>query len=87
MLKRVDETYVRVKGRWCYSYRAIDSKGATIDFLLSAFRDADAAKRQNRHAERDPTTPPTLPPAKTPDRSQTTTTQTSVGGNNRADCL
>ena len=42
---RVDETYVRVKGRWCYLYRAIDSAGATIDFLLSAFRDADAAKR------------------------------------------
>src|SRR5213082_1086286 len=39
---RVDETYVRVKGRWCYLYRAIDSAGATIDFLLSAFRDADA---------------------------------------------
>ena len=37
---RVDETYVRVKGRWCYLYRAIDSKGATIDFLLSAFRDS-----------------------------------------------
>jgi len=41
----VDETYVRVKGRWCYLYRAIDSTGATIDFLLSALRDADAAKR------------------------------------------
>src|ERR1700730_11825957 len=37
---RVDETYVRVKGRWCYLYRAIDSTGATIDFLLSALRDA-----------------------------------------------
>jgi transposase-like protein len=47
---RVDETYVRVKGRWCYLYRAIDSKGATIDFLLSAFRDADAAKRLFRKA-------------------------------------
>ena len=33
---RVDETYVKVKGRWCYLYRAIDSAGATIDFLLSA---------------------------------------------------
>ena len=33
---RVDETYVCVKGRWCYLYRAIDSRGATIDFLLSA---------------------------------------------------
>src|ERR1017187_1913528 len=42
---RVDETYVRVKGRWGYLYRAIDSAGATIDFLLSAWRDADAAKR------------------------------------------
>jgi hypothetical protein len=31
---RVDETYVRVKCRWCYLYRAIDSTGATIDFLL-----------------------------------------------------
>ena len=47
---RVDETYLRVKGRWCYLYRAIDSKGATIDFLLSAFRDADAAKRLFRKA-------------------------------------
>jgi transposase-like protein len=47
---RVDETYVRVKGRWCYLYRAIDSKGATIDFLLSAFRDADASKRLFRKA-------------------------------------
>src|ERR1017187_2747459 len=37
---RVDETYVCVKGRWCYLYRAIDSRGATIDFLLSAVRDA-----------------------------------------------
>jgi transposase-like protein len=47
---RVDETYVRVKGRWCYLYRAIDSTGATIDFLLSALRDADAAKRLFRRA-------------------------------------
>jgi transposase-like protein len=47
---RVDETYVRVKGRWCYLYRAIDSAGATIDFLLSGLRDADAAKRLFRKA-------------------------------------
>jgi IS6 family transposase len=49
----VDETYVRVKGRWCYLYRAIDSTGATIDFLLSALRDADAAKRLFRKALSD----------------------------------
>ena len=42
---RVDETYVRVQGRWCYLYRAIDSAGATVDFLLSALRDAGAAQR------------------------------------------
>ena len=42
---RVDETYVRVKVRWCYLYRAIDSTGATIDFVLSGLRDAAAAKR------------------------------------------
>src|ERR1700675_2999030 len=42
---RVDETYVRVKGKWVYLYRAVDSEGATIDFLLSAKRDAEAAER------------------------------------------
>ena len=47
---RVDETYIRVKGRWCYLYRASDSTGATIDFLWSALRDADAAKRLFRKA-------------------------------------
>ena len=42
---RVDETYLRVAGKWTYLYRAVDSTGATIDFLLSARRDAAAAKR------------------------------------------
>jgi IS6 family transposase len=41
---RVDETYVKVKGRWMHLYRAVDSRGQAIDFLLSAKRDADAAK-------------------------------------------
>ena len=50
---RVDETYVRVQGRWCYLDRAIDSAVATIDFLLSVLRDADAAKRLFRKALRD----------------------------------
>src|SRR3954454_24432857 len=47
---RVDETYVKVKGRWTYLYRAVDSHGQTIDFLLSAKRDAEAAKRFFRKA-------------------------------------
>src|SRR3981081_1487554 len=42
---RVDETYIRIKGKWGYLYRAVDSSGATIDFLLSAKRDAAAAER------------------------------------------
>ena len=42
---RVNETYVRVKGKWVYLYRAVDSQGATIDFLLSAKRDAATAER------------------------------------------
>jgi transposase, IS6 family len=41
---RVDETYVRVAGRWTYLYKAIDSAGNTIDFLLSPNRDLTAAK-------------------------------------------
>src|SRR5512132_1511934 len=42
---RVDETYVRVKGRWKYLYRAIDKEGATLDFYLADRRNAKAAKR------------------------------------------
>ncbi|MEL6224714.1 MAG: IS6 family transposase [Cyanobacteria bacterium J06627_8] len=42
---RVDETYIRVKGAWTYLYRAVDSSGQTLDFLLSAKRDTKAAKR------------------------------------------
>ena len=42
---RVDETYVKVKSQWKYLYRAVDSNGQTLDFTLSAKRDAKAAKR------------------------------------------
>lgn len=42
---RVDETYVKIKGVWMYLYRAVDSQGNTLEFLLSATRDAQAAKR------------------------------------------
>jgi IS6 family transposase len=41
---RVDETYVKIKGVWMYLYRAVDSQGNTLEFLLSATRDAQAAK-------------------------------------------
>jgi transposase-like protein len=41
----VDETYIRVKGKWSYLYRAVDKQGNTVDFLLSERRDIAAAKR------------------------------------------
>jgi transposase-like protein len=42
---RVDETYVKVKKVWVYLYRAVDSEGNTLEFLLSPTRDSQAAKR------------------------------------------
>ncbi len=42
---RCDETYIKVKGRWTYLYRAVDKQGRTVDFLLSEHRDVAAAKR------------------------------------------
>ena len=53
----VDETYIRVKGKWAYLYRALDSTGASIDFLLSAKRDAAAAKRFFQNALSSPNHP------------------------------
>jgi putative transposase len=42
---RLDETYIRVRGRWHYLYRAVDKAGQTIDFLLTTHRDEPAARR------------------------------------------
>jgi transposase-like protein len=53
---RVDETYIRVKGKWVYLYRAVDADGQTIDFLLSPRRDAAAARRFFRKALKQPHT-------------------------------
>ncbi|EKN4180496.1 IS6 family transposase [Yersinia enterocolitica] len=49
---RMDETYIKVKGQWKYLYRAVDTSGQTIDFLLTARRDAAAALRFFRKAIR-----------------------------------
>src|SRR5262249_6240797 len=40
----VDETYVRIAGRWLYLFRAVDSSGQTVDFYLSETRGREAAK-------------------------------------------
>ena len=42
---RIDETYIRVKGKWVYIYRGVDKEGQTIDFFLSEHRDMAAAKQ------------------------------------------
>src|SRR3546814_5845518 len=44
---RLDETYVKVRGKWTYLYRAVDKRGDTIDFYLSSTRSAKAAKTRN----------------------------------------
>lgn len=42
---RMDETYIKVKGRWTYLYRAVDRDGQTLDFMLSERRGLAAARR------------------------------------------
>ena len=49
---RLDETYVKIKGKWAYLYRAADTEGHTIDFLLTPTRDRDAAEAFLRKAIR-----------------------------------
>lgn len=40
---RMDETYIKVRGKWTYYYRAVDKHGQTLDFMLSEHRDETAA--------------------------------------------
>lgn len=42
---RIDEKYVKIKGEWHYLYRAIDSDGNTLDWMLSQTRNQEAAER------------------------------------------
>ena len=42
---RMDETYILIQGAWKYLYRAVDKAGHTVDFLLTATRDQEAATR------------------------------------------
>jgi len=47
---RMDETYIKIKGKWHYLYRAVDKYGATVEFMVSKKRDAAAAKAFFRKA-------------------------------------
>jgi putative transposase len=49
---RMDETDIKIKGQWTYLYRAVDKEGQTVDFLLTARRDKQAALRFFRKAVR-----------------------------------
>jgi IS6 family transposase len=73
---QVDETHIRVKVRWTFLYRAVDSRGQTIDFLLSAKRDGAAAKRFFGEAPAQPHTvnPRTITVDKNPASPQAVTT-------------
>ncbi|KPU82880.1 integrase [Marinosulfonomonas sp. PRT-SC04] len=42
---RMDETYIKVRGKWTYFYRAVDRNGQTLDFMLSEHRNTAAARR------------------------------------------
>jgi transposase-like protein len=50
---RMDETYIKVKGAWCYLYRAVDREGKNVDFLLTAQRDMAATRRFFEKARRE----------------------------------
>lgn len=55
---RVDETYVKIRGKWSYLYRAVDREGKTVDFRLSTNRDVKAAKALFRQALKTQGRPP-----------------------------
>ncbi len=44
MRLKMDETYIKVKGKWCYLHRAVNKQGKTIDFLLTRIRNKRAAQ-------------------------------------------
>src|SRR5699024_5705755 len=60
---RLDETYVKVRGKWTYLYRAVDKRGDTIDFYLSPTRSAKPGCRGHRSGAPSKAGPGDGPPA------------------------
>lgn len=56
----MDETYIKIRGQWKYLYRAVETAGQTVDFLLTARRDSAAALRFFRKAIRHHSEPEIL---------------------------
>lgn len=54
----MDETFVRIAGRWMYLFRAVDGGGQTVDFYLSETRDREGAKLFLKKALANPDNPP-----------------------------
>ena len=54
----IDATYIKVEGRWCYLYRAIDKAGNLVDIMLSDVRDQAAAERFLRQCQKTTGTTP-----------------------------
>ena len=89
---KCDETYLKIKGKWYYLYRAIDKNGNTIDWMLSKYRNKQAAKRffkkllGNQHAtlprvinvDKNPAFPPALAELQEENIMPTTTTLRAI---------
>ena len=78
---RIDETYVKIRGKWRYLYLAIDKHGNPVDFLLTAERDFDAAKRFFRKMLKEE---PLLSPEKIGTDGANTSLNNQEGGRWRA---